>query len=65
MAGAMYLLSKVPEEEQIKFCAVLNILVGLAYPWNAEFFTKLNCKPLHKFPTVLFAVLSVAGLLAL
>ena len=64
-ASVVYLLSKIPTADAIKFCAIFNIAIGIVYPWNAEFFTKLGGKPLHKFPTYFFGALSVAGLLAL
>ena len=65
LASVAYLLSKLSTADAIKFCAMFNILMGCVYPWNAEYFVKLGCKALHKFPTYMFMLLSVAGLLAL
>ena len=65
LLAVSYLLTLVSPEAAIKFCAAYIPLMGLVYPWNAEFMIKLACKPLHKFPTIAFAVLSVAGFLAL
>ena len=62
--GIVYLLNQVEPTVQMNFCTVFNIAVGILYPWNAEYITKIDCKPLHKFPTVLFVALSVASLLA-
>lgn len=61
----VYLLSTMSAEDALKFCAVFNPIATLIWPWNGEFISKLACKPLHKVPTIMFPLLSVAGLLAL
>mmetsp|Transcript_23542 Transcript_23542/g.47859 ORF Transcript_23542/g.47859 Transcript_23542/m.47859 type:complete len:164 (+) Transcript_23542:64-555(+) len=64
LLSVVYFLAQSSPEDAIKFCSVFNPLMGLIYPWNAEFITKLGGTPLHKFPTIFFALLSVAGLMA-
>ena len=61
----VYLLTKVSPTEALKFCAIFNPLATLIWPWNAEFISKLGGKPMHKLPTIVFPLLSLAGLLAL
>merc|ERR1712167_512938 len=49
----------------IQVIVAYNILVGLVYPWNAAFISKLDVKyPMHRVPEILMAALGVAGLLA-
>merc|ERR1719311_1256944 len=72
----------VPAEGNIKASAIIygiyaldvpltvvvayNFLVGLIYPWNAAYISKLPVKyPMHYVPELLMAGLTVAGLLAL
>ena len=62
--SVMYLMSQLSPEDAIKFCSKWNLLATLIWPWNGEFITKLNAKPLHKFPTIAFPVLTLAGFLA-
>lgn len=64
MASIIYLLTKLSPEDSLKFVTVFNALATLIWPWNGEFFSKLGGTPLHKVPTILFPLLSVAGLLA-
>lgn len=50
----------------VQLIVAYNILVGLVYPWNAAFISKLDVKyPMHRVPEILMAALAVAGLLAL
>ena len=65
LLALVYLLTKVSPTEALKFCAIFNPLATLIWPWNAEFISKLGGKPMHKLPTIVFPLLSLAGLLAL
>ena len=50
----------------LKVLIAYNFLVGLVYPWNAAYISKLPVKyPMHYLPEILMAVLTAAGLLAL
>lgn len=66
IAWGSYLMSKMDPVEILPALVVYNILVGLVYPWNAAYISKLPVKyPMHYLPEALMAVLTVAGLLAL
>ena len=51
---------------QLKLLVAYNAMIGLVYPWNAAYISKLPVKyPMHYLPEVLMAGLTVAGVLAL
>ena len=64
IAGVAYAMYKL--DVPLKLLVAFNAMVGLVYPWNAAYISKLPVKyPMHYLPEVLMAGLTVAGVLAL
>ena len=64
IAGVAYAMYKL--DVPLKLLVAFNAMVGLVYPWNAAYISKLPVKyPMHAMPEVLMAGLTVAGVLAL
>ena len=64
IAGVAYAMYKL--DVPLKLLVAYNAMVGLVYPWNAAYISKLPVKyPMHYLPEVLMAGLTVAGVLAL
>ena len=66
IAFGAWAMSKLSADVSFLPILIYNVLVGLVYPWNAAYISKLPVKyPMHYVPEVLMAALSIAGLLAL
>ena len=64
IAGVAYAMYKL--DVPLKLLVAFNAMVGLVYPWNAAYISKLPVKyPMHYLSQVLTAGLTVAGVLAL
>jgi len=64
IAGVAYAMHKF--DVPLKLLVAYNAMIGLVYPWNAAYISKLPVKyPMHYLPEVLMAGLTVAGVLAL
>ena len=64
IAGVAYAMHKF--DIPLKLLVAYNAMIGLVYPWNAAYISKLPVKyPMHYMPEVLMAGLTVAGVLAL
>ena len=63
-AGVAYAVHKF--DVPLKLLVAYNAMVGLVYPWNAAYISKLPVEyPMHYLPEVPMASLTVAGVLAL
>ena len=65
LLGFSYLLGKIDVADAVKVATAFNLAIGCIYPWNAAFISKLDTKPFHRVPEVLFVVLTALGALAL
>ena len=66
IAWGAYLMSQSNAVSIFKATLLFNIAIGLVYPWNAAYISKLPVKyPMHYMPEAIMAALAVAGLLAL
>ena len=63
-AGVAYAVHKF--DVPLKLLVAYNAMIGLVYPWNAAYISKLPVKyPMHYLSQVLTAGLTLAGVLAL